>query len=188
MPRSCDECAFPYLPYFEKCAGCGRELRSRDEAGQAMQDWMRIPEPDRKRAEDEVRKKIEQMGVTRGVTSRTRQALDMIVGAVLLAAVIGFTTPAGRDEKGVLIFNVILGLIAGVGLVRWIHLYQGSLFVGLIGFVLAYTLIWTLGLFFTEKKLSYELIPLFLGIFAAPTVGILLSWRIGARYNRAGDS
>jgi hypothetical protein len=148
--------------------------------------WMRIPEAERRREEEAVNKKIAQMGVTRGATSAWRQYLDMFVGGALLAAVIAFTTPVGG--KGHLVFNILLGFAAGVGLVRWMHVYQGSLMVGLIGFEIAYTLIWTISLFFSEKTLSYELIPLFMGIFAAPTIGIFLSWRISVRYNRAGDA
>jgi uncharacterized membrane protein YccC len=186
MARSCDECAFPYLPYHEKCLGCGKTLQTPDDAEEARRRWMQIPAAERQKAEAEIQKKVAQMGVTRHAYSKIAQRVQAFIGGTLLGILAGFTIPAiGPVHIGI---NVFLLFVAGFILTLWLHTSGGGAVKGMFSFEGAYFLMWLIGMAVTPDTSGFEFIRFLFGMLLAPMIGVSLGLLISGAHSRAGDT
>jgi hypothetical protein len=186
----CPGCGIPHLLHAETCPTCGRELLDPAKAAEMREYWARIPEPERRKAEEEVARRARDAQRVREFLDRKGRWIHLGAAAALLSILAFATIPAPSDVlKGVL---AAMGLAAGAAAGMWLHTREGGALPGMFGlgggYLLLVVVATLLGLMVqVEGGTLFSLAAffmLFVGAVSSLVGGIALGMYIEKAYER----
>ncbi len=147
---------------------------------------MRIPEAERNRLEADLQKRLGSVKDRYARLTTTRKVIDSIVAGLLFSWIPACTIPSPSTPP-----RVLAGILAFVGgyAVTWLlHRLHGGTTKGLFLFESLYVLMYIAFAVALPKDEGYGYIPFFIGVMAAPLLGLLAGGMVYRSYRLASDS